>query len=788
MTSSAFDLLIARAVILWPWRVDEQHLDVDPHKHRHEFDLHLRAAFAADASFISLTDIHAALESFLRRRPGPVNWYEALFDATGIDIDWRHGLPVLPVSKVQQWTMLCNDFEPDALLTFDLARRRIAPDGASPLMVHLTGWRTLARATDHELDVLWRRGLSDMHVHVGGSRIPQSAWLDILRSDRAGIAYTSLPDCYKDIGRSFKDDMVAARASRRRLTKHIFGAAETPPRQTPSQKQWWSWHHGSLDRERELLWRAWCLLIETPSASQQLDLELDRYLGQKHRFFSRTRQKAFDTNPGLRYFIERHFRALQRKTGGKEDKLRGAAYGSSRRLKMAPYGDACRYLVESDTLTRIELRIAPFDRAAEYWKFFRNWNRLKHQLDGELRRLKHRPVDVRFAVHFKRTRGPVGRRSRPHTISRLAELDKQSAALRVALSCAVRGPDLHALERIDVAGEERDTSLALFARHLRLLRDDPKAIRALEGDAFPPPWSLHMAAWKRLQHRGLHRWLSTRKCLGITVHAGEDFADPLDGLYQIASALDVCELRAGDGIGHGLALVPAVSADRRQPDYSTISIGEAVDQLCWLHTVAEKFVPATEVWATRAHLREMIASTGKELFDRFGGFAHLIDARDLIWLWEVKSGRRAGWQSEAKTAPRLDLIAALSSDAFWFEHDRFESIPSRQSLEPVVKSARNWMLDRVIESRVVVEMNPSSNLRITGSESTETNPTVALLRAMKKGLLACVNTDNPGVFVTCIENEFGLLLDGLSKQRDVSVKETRELLEAARNVGMEILR
>jgi adenosine deaminase len=90
------------------------------------------------------------------------------------------------------------------------------------------------------------------------------------------------------------------------------------------------------------------------------------------------------------------------------------------------------------------------------------------------------------------------------------------------------------------------------------------------------------------------------------------------------------------------------------------------------------------------------------------------------------------------------------------------------------------------KKRIVIEMNPASNLRISGAESLGKSPTVALAKEVANGLLACVNTDNPGVFSSCIENEYALLLSGL-EQNGLSQGEARNLLERIRNIGMQIV-
>lgn len=787
MIAPESDLLVARAVILWPWRVKNGVVRLDDPDRgkglRREFVRHIRADFSLQTRKTDATDLEQVFREFVRRRPALKDWYQAIFDALRLKIDWNTGGPIVAISSFAAWTALANEFDADALLAFDLAARHIDRDLPDETIGRLSGWLTCARASDTELDALFAKGMSDMHVHAGGVRLPQAAWLELMQSARAPIAYTSLPECYRDINREFDADLATARAARVWLAKELgYGAAEPLPQ--PSTERWWSWHHSNLAHERALLLGAWSRVVDAPSSSVGLAMQLDLYLDQKHRFFSRVREPAFDAVPGLQYFTEWHFRALERKPGRSKWKGGGAQYGSSRRLAMAPFGDACQYLLESRHLERIELRMGPLERAPDYWRFFKHWNTLKSEIDKLLRVEGRPPVDIRFAVHFKRSRSRSTRRDLTNTLARLSELDRHTAVLRVALACPARGSLLAPLQRVDVAGHERDTSISLFAWHLRLLRGDRAAIKMLEQDAFPPPWSAKTSAWRRLRLRELER--PPRHQLGLTLHVGEDFADPLDGLFEIGTAMDVCGLSSGDGIGHGLVLAPP-SEHARERGFTMIPRGEAIDQLCWLHDTLKKSHPG-DFPILQLRLHRPIEDLAAMLYKDVPDVAREVKVEDLLWLWRLKSGSETDWRLD-RAGDRLPrrLLELENDERFIEERDLFISLPERRELDDIVKQVRELLLRQVIDRRIVVEMNPSSNLSISGAESTSVNPAVMLIQAMKDGLLACINTDNPGVFMSCVENEFALLLDGLNS-RKLSKHDISTWLERAREIGRTVLK
>jgi len=779
------------------------------------FDRHVRANFADETRKITSTNLAAAYASFLRRHAGLGGWYSSLLECSDVHVRWEDRRPTIALSGTSDWLRLCNEFEPDVLLTFHLAWKRIGGNTPSETIAALDAWPTIPRVTDHEMEKLFSAGISDMHVHAGGVRIPQAAWLDLIRSPRALASFKSLRDCYRDIGRDVEADLDAARKARANLAKFAFGRAEEPVQHRPTRENWWSWSAKNLSRERELILHGWHALLHDPDVEEDLARNFDRYIEHKNRFFARAREPAFNAVRGLQYFTDRYYRAIVRvparnrwkpppiratpakPAGDAQSRLgwggRGprilSSYGTSKRLEMSGIGDACRYLAESSGLVRAELRLPPFDHAADYRRFFSRWKVLKQRIDEELEGTqhtpKHMPMSIRFAVHFKRTRGPASA-TRSHTKSIIAELDRHSAALRAVLACRRPDDGLEALQRIDVAGNERDTPLAAFAWHFRLLRDDPDTVQAFEKGQVPPPWRSHLSGWTRLEQRGLHKGTPALRRLGVTVHAGEEFEDVLEGAYQIAAALDLIQLSAGDGIGHGLVLAAETEPFESEHRFATMPGGEYLDQLCWLRYAAKEFVPAADQVVQNARIDAAIMRAVGALYEP--NLARRLSASDLVWLWKTKAGFCPRWIEECQgDATKQELLWLEDDETFCIKRDTFEPLETRKDLGDIAQAARKWLLKRVSESGVVVELNPSSNLRISGAEAVSVNPTVVLVEAMAKGLLACVNTDNPGVFVSCIENEYALILDGLRK-RNANVDSVRKLMEVARRVGVEFLR
>jgi hypothetical protein len=267
---------------------------------------------------------------------------------------------------------LTNHFDPDALLTLDLACRYGIGERPDQLD-QLEQWRTVPRVGDHELAVLWSRGLSDMHVHVGGIRIAQAAWLELM-VDRLGTEVRgSLARIYRDQVRRFdrdtedarfERDMEGARRARDELLRRVLRGAVPDPLPRVTSRKWWRWSVENLLQERRMLTAAWWHVVNGNYETGNVLKCLDIYLVHKHRFFHLVRQPAFVSAPGLRHFGERYFSllrpatsrdkrlALWRSGNHRALKTRSSAtlrhpYGQSTKIRMTPFGDACQYLLKS---------------------------------------------------------------------------------------------------------------------------------------------------------------------------------------------------------------------------------------------------------------------------------------------------------------------------------------------------------------------------------------------------------------------------------------------------------
>lgn len=763
---SRLNQLIYASLILWKERSDEgivESAEIDG-KLRRRFVPLLQSLFPREAAVLSDTEVESALAGVLATSNDYRDWWDGLLKASGLVVDFADREPMIAVDQAALWEGLQDRLDADALITLALARARggrhadVVADCAA-----LDAWDCVARVGDRNLQALWRRGLSDLHVHTGGARFGHLVWFDLMDGLAEPNQFQSLVG---DQGQTLEPAFLKARAARQYLAAKLREArpveAEQPLADSGAR---WRWDRRRLTGERTLL--VWLWAQERGCLDQEMTRRLDGYLLAKSLFARASRQPS-ETRPGLAHFDDQHFRSLKPSstlTGG---------YGTSGRLQLLPSGDALAFLLESPDLRRIELRIAPLPSAAGYGEFARHFDRLARDIAKD-RRPHGPPVDIRFAVHYKRSR-----RKTP-LLKMLIDTDRESAALRLALTAYAQEPAMRRrLARIDVAGQERDTQVAVFAPYMRLTRGDEDAVKALSGmDPDRDPRAPEFAKWLELAEHGDHRPSLSTPRLGMTVHAGEDFADPLDGLHQVASAIELYNLRAGDGIGHGLAMTTDTRAfsETRRP-WAQIARGAALDSLIWLFDLINH-QDRKRLFAADLHdLRDQIQQEGRDIYDLRG-----VLAEDLVWL------RTARITPET---PRRDEVGPIRwrlflKDAGAVARARRDQLgpasESRGKLDRAVAWAQKRVLKDVIQKRIVVEMNPSSNLRISGAGSLGMSPTVKMLLQIENGLLASINTDNPGAFMSRVENEYAILLAGC-RELGIAEGRARDLLERARWIGL----
>ena len=347
----------------------------------------------------------------------------------------------------------------------------------------------------------------------------------------------------------------------------------------------------------------------------------------------------------------------------------------------------------------------------------------------------------------------------------------------------------------DVCGSEASTSMGTFASHLRYLRGLRRARSTRVGRLLPE------SAYEHLQPR-------------LTCHAGEDFGHLLTGLRHIDEAIEFYDLRAGDRLGHALALgVSPESWSARIGPRCIVRQGEWLDDLVWFHQWLarvgghDSVRHATSVEASR-FARRIYGAERKEIALDIGLLwsAWLLRAEDPLdcsGLEQMKhpdllllGGRRYARESLASrlSSPELPIPAWQ----LWWDYHTHTDVRERWEETSLVEVNPHWgaairavqraLTRKVVEKRLVIEVNPSSNLTLGPFEALTEHPIFQWLNPKEEltgqlGPLVTVGSDDPSAFGTELLHEYAFLARA-AEELGASQRQVQTWLEHLREAGI----
>ncbi|MEI6987611.1 MAG: hypothetical protein WCK65_15970, partial [Rhodospirillaceae bacterium] len=485
-------------------------------------------------------DVEKACTIFLEHYKNLTEWHTALLFHSEVKVRFSDGEPLIMSDRYSQWQNIIARHDPDCMISFELAKNmgRPARRNARESVSDLKRWSMIARCGDPDLLQLLDAGVSDLHVHLGGTVPVAFVWQQLMMGE---IRFEML----RRVSRKISDEELAQMERARKLWNGTRNAKllaqeriDYPVFFKPESEKPFSLNK-VLRPERQMLTGMWYRLLYSLPTTDPIPylLEIDEYLAAKRLFLSLHQQSYTDRRPGLPYFEAYYFNAAKPARPKSWERER------SPRLLNREYAHRLALMLPDDRLQRLELRIAPERSLRGYVDFLNQWQRLEDTL-----KITKRGIDINFAIHFKRhhierDKSPAGGVPLTH-LRRI--LDQEAATLHVFRN---RRPDLAGkITRIDVCGWERDSNASVFFFHMNLLRGDSVAHKQLAEEDMS--FIVEYDRWRGLYNNGMAGSLVALPELGLTFHAGEDFYHPLDGIFQIDSAIEGLHMRAGDSLGH----------------------------------------------------------------------------------------------------------------------------------------------------------------------------------------------------------------------------------------------
>ncbi|MGO8072920.1 hypothetical protein AB9F41_10470 [Rhizobium leguminosarum] len=757
-------------------------------------------------------------------------------------LERRDGRVMVRLDRFAEWHHLLPFISPLAVVVCFLVENgaRTEPtDDPRDFLQRELGDTAIIGAHDLALDdLIERKGLHEMHMHLNGSTELDILWSDASRNpdalhiqlnNAAGKNPKAVAELYEQLEYGLTPYIFYQRMRALRRVRHYIAEAIEPSRRRPIQR------------------------VETSDLPNQTDLLAAMSADMKDRDWAYVNRRALSDHPANVRFGRRRYSRL----------INEAAwlYLCLSYLRARP-GDPVVGLglyfnfLLLNQMTRLavqQMEEAGFDQFQKY-TLLGTREDIERHYEGRFRQLNLRPphtllshLEGRFApknsgvaTHslvmkivgdFLAFRGCGHRRDLhkmysqipPCLLSRPCDRTECSRRGRHDLEFSLvahfikkpanhRHDDikgiLHSNLRADVDVQSRQ--LRELVSHNPVIKALLKGVDAASNELHTPPEPF-APAFRTMRYAGVDR---------ATFHVGEDFRHLVSGIRAVVEAMRYLDLRPGDRIGHATALGidPDLWLDRAAPRM-IINCHDALDDAVFAQQELSR-LGGFEGDVMR--LENFIVRTTYDLYDEEIHPVILTQAWELrdLDIAEIsrveaqlrRQGRVANAGNVAEEARMLaqETIDQIRSRELAIIADRLEATPAayatfrrRHQLGSrgrlVVEVARDFLSSQALcalqefvladvnRRGVALETLPTSNTRISVYKDMTEHHIFRWLGLTEPKLVnkptVVVGSDDPGIFCTNIKNEYAVLLTILRTKFGKSNPESVAILESVNDSG-----
>ena len=296
--------------------------------------------------------------------------------------------------------------------------------------------------------------------------------------------------------------------------------------------------------------------------------------------------------------------------------------------------------------------------------------------------------------------------------------------------------------------------------------------------------------------------------LGLTYHVGEDFRHLLSGLRVVDEVLEHFGFKAGDRIGHGIAL--QVDPQEWQDQHGVVAVPrmEYLENLLWIWGVRFQggILPIPH------DLELKIMRQAESLYPTVSGITpyllwkvyqkkfHLLDVEGVVEdVQECQNCLRCGGIDGACPLQNRCHNMIWSEERLLLTHfcplyqEKYRKpifVQATVDEIPLMKALQKGIKEKIGQRGITVEVNPTSNASIGAIRGVLHHPILHLNnRWLERDgeanhLSVSINSDDPVVFHTMVENEFSYIYYMLTNE-GYSRQDVLQWMNQIREFGME---
>lgn len=280
--------------------------------------------------------------------------------------------------------------------------------------------------------------------------------------------------------------------------------------------------------------------------------------------------------------------------------------------------------------------------------------------------------------------------------------------------------------------------------------------------------------------------LQYQKCLplGVTYHVGEVFNSVVSGLRHVDEVVNYYGFQNGERLGH--ATILGIDTDRYSRDEKIITLPaiELLDNWLWLYDLKAKYnlfkdiniqFIEEKIWGLIHYIYEdenkqipghinihKLYEAYKMQFDNTK-----IDLKHLKKCSYGSKKHPCYFAEEKDEWSSLSLYYSRHCQCYLNKMNRMvQQEIDNDTQRSIYKEAQTFLKNKIASKGIVIEINPISNTFIGYLENIFDHPVKNMNDTYKDNgvsshIITTINTDNPGVFGTTLNNQFGIIEQSL---------------------------